>query len=311
MLIFDTMKRFLLRVALLFCVIAIADWSFGVCMNYIVNSIDVGGQGNDNYICNISKDDIIIMGSSRAERHYNALMIEDSLGMSCYNCGVAGNGIILDYGRLMMIKERHDPCIIICDINPSFDLWENDNHTYLGWLKSRYDRHGVADIFYSIDKTEKYKMISRMYRYNSKFLQNVFVYLTKISYDGGIKGFRPIDEEFDSMKVLNDEDGDNRDYKFDSLKIRYINDFIKLSKGAKLVFVISPVWYGMDTKSFEPLEAICRVNNIPLLDYSNSPKYVHNNQYFKDGTHLNARGANEFTSDLIKFMINNSFYERN
>ena len=37
-----------------------------------------------------------------------------------------------------------------------------------------------------------------------------------------------------------------------------------------------------------------------MLSYRNSPKYVHNNDYFKDGDHLNARGADEFTRDLIQ-----------
>ena len=34
--------------------------------------------------------------------------------------------------------------------------------------------------------------------------------------------------------------------------------------------------------------------------FSNNPKYVHNNAYFADDGHLNARGADEFTKDLIK-----------
>ena len=36
-----------------------------------------------------------------------------------------------------------------------------------------------------------------------------------------------------------------------------------------------------------------------FIDFSNRPKYVHNNAYFIDGDHLNARGADEFTKDLI------------
>lgn len=39
---------------------------------------------------------------------------------------------------------------------------------------------------------------------------------------------------------------------------------------------------------------------IRFIDFTNNPKYTHNNLYFKDGTHLNARGADEFTRDLIQ-----------
>ena len=45
---------------------------------------------------------------------------------------------------------------------------------------------------------------------------------------------------------------------------------------------------------------ICKERNIPFIDFSNNPKYVHNNAYFADDGHLNARGADEFTKDLIK-----------
>ena len=44
---------------------------------------------------------------------------------------------------------------------------------------------------------------------------------------------------------------------------------------------------------------ICKRKNISFVDFSNNPKYVHHNEYFRDGAHLNARGADEFTRDLI------------
>ena len=52
----------------------------------------------------------------------------------------------------------------------------------------------------------------------------------------------------------------------------------------------------------EPIREICRQRNVPFIDFSNDPKYVHQNQYFADGIHMNARGADEFTRDLIKYL---------
>lgn len=291
------MKKYLIKIIILFAIIVFLDNIFGIAMNYVVNHIQVGGQGRDNYICNMANEDILIFGSSRAVHHYNATMFEDSLGLSCYNCGDDGNGIILSFGRLTMAKERHQPKIIIQDVATSFDLLINDNHQYLGWLKARYERTGIPVIFDDIDKTERYKMLCQMYRYNTKFLQNIFVYFTKISTDTGIKGFRPINADFDPMKVSKASKSEK--YEFDDLKIAYINKFIDLSKGSQLFFVISPIWYGMDTAKVAPLKSICQKRNIPFLDFSNDPKYVQRNEYFKDGTHLNARGADEFTKDLI------------
>ena len=296
------MKKFILKVCLFFLVVFVVDSVFGLAMGKISRKIDIGGAGRDNYICDKVIDDILVFGSSRAEHHYNAQMITDSLGISCYNCGESGCGIILAYGRLLMLMERYTPKAIIYEVTPGFDFHDGkDNHKYLYRLKQHYDRAGVDSIFWSVDPTEKYKMLSDMYRHNSSFLQNLIVYFAKMSYDTGIRGFRPFDVEMDTMKIRkNYISYDSREgYVYDSLKIQYIHKFLDKTKDIDVVFVVSPMWYGQDTLVLSPIKDICKERAIPLIDFSNNPKYVHHNEYFKDGTHLNARGANEFTHDLI------------
>ena len=81
------MKKFIFKIIIIFTIVAIFDYFFGVVMGHVVNNINVGGQGRDNYICNVAEEDILVFGSSRAVHHYNSTILEDSLGMSCYNCG--------------------------------------------------------------------------------------------------------------------------------------------------------------------------------------------------------------------------------
>ena len=306
------MKKFIYKVCIFFLLITIVDVIFGFAMGEISKRIDIGGAGRDNYICDKVTDDILIFGSSRAEHHYNAQMISDSLGISCYNCGEGGCGIILAYGRLLMLLERYTPKSIIYEVTPGFDYLDGkDNHKYLYRLKQHYDRPGIDSIFWSVDPTEKYKMISGMYRHNSSFLQNLIVYFLRMSTDNGIKGFRPINEELDTMKIRADKKQyDSKDgYVYDSLKIHYINKFLEKTKDMNLVFVVSPIWYGQDTLVLEPIKQICEKRNTFIIDFSNNPKYVHHNEFFKDGTHLNARGADEFTKDLIKALRENNMNE--
>lgn len=293
-----SMKSFIIKIITFLALVVLFDYIFGITMSYVVNHINVGGQGRDNHICNKAIEDILVFGSSRAVHHYNSSMMEESLGMSCYNCGEDGNGIVLSYGRLLMAKERHQPQIIIHDVTADFDLFKNDNHKYLGWLKARYDRPGISDIFELIDKTERYKMLSQMYRYNSKFLRNLFVFFSSISSDQGVKGYRPLNSVFDSMQVKRVVKPEI--YEFDSEKIKFIHKFIDLAEGSKLYFVVSPVWYGMNTEKIAPIRNLCQKQGIPFLDFSNDPKYVHNSELFQNGTHLNSKGADEFTRDLIQ-----------
>lgn len=306
------MKKFICKVGLFFLLIAIVDIVFGYTMDSITKRIDIGGAGRNNYICDKMTDDILIFGSSRAEHHYNAQMISDSLGVSCYNAGEDGCGIILAYGRLLMILERYKPKTIVYEVTPSFDyLYGDDNHMYLGRLKQKYDRFGIDSIFWNVEMTERYKMLSGMYRHNSSFLQNLIVYSLNMSTDNGIKGFRPINEEMDTMKIGIDKKqyDSEKGYVYDSLKIHYIDKFTEKTKDMNLVFVVSPMWYGQDTSVLEPIKRVCKQRNTCVIDFSNDPKYVHHNEYFKDGTHLNARGADEFTRDLIKVLRKEALIE--
>ena len=292
------MKKFLFRIVLFFALILVVDVIVGKILAYMVDNAKGGDNGRNNYICNIVNTDVLVFGSSRAFHHYNPIIIEDSLGWSCYNCGQDGNGSILNYGRYQLICQRYSPKLIIYDVFPNFDLLTgDDNHKYLNWLKAYYDKQGIPEVFESVDPTEKYKMQSSMYRYNSSFIQIVSDFVHPLQEEG-INGFRPVDKEFDTMKIRKKED-EKSNFEFDSLKIAYINKMLDESPDTKIIFTVSPAWYGMDSTQFQPVKEICKRRNIQFIDFSNNPKYVHNNKFFYDGGHLNTRGADEYTRDLM------------
>ena len=297
------MRKFIFRICLFFLAIVVFDRIFGFLMERISNRVEIGVTGRDNFICDKVTDDMLVFGSSRAVEHYNAQMLTDSLGIPCYNCGETGCGIILAYGRLLMILERYKPQTILYEITPDFDLYENqDNHQYLFSLKRHYGRPGIDSIFWSIDPKEKYKMLSRMYQHNSSFLQNIVACFFGIAGETGVRGFRPYDVEMDTMKVRKNHIAYKTDkgHTCDSLKILYLNKFLDKTKGMNVFFVVSPMWYEQDTSAMAPIKELCRERGLQMIDFANNPKYVHNNMYFKDGEHLNARGADEFTRDLIQ-----------
>lgn len=295
------MKRFVLKVFAFFAIIAVVDIAGGSGLKWLAAHARGGFTLRDNYICDSLRTDILLSGSSRCVRHYNPQIISDSLGVSCYNSGQMGNGIILNYGRLKMVNERQKPKLVIYDLHPGFDiLVGDDNHRYLTWLKGHYDRDGIADIFSSVDNTEKYKMTSQLYRYNSRIIELVSDCLQPLS-NAKPDGFSPLKGKIDKLKIRSRVDT-KQDYRFDNLKLEYIKKYILEVGADHIVFVVSPSWYGMDSLRFKPVKEICEQHLIPFIDYSNNPKYVHNDTYFKDGNHMNAVGADEFTKDLIKVL---------
>lgn len=295
------MKRFVVRVILFFVLLGVVDVLGGYALGYLANHTRGGFTQRDAYICDSLETDILLMGSSRCVRHYNPQIITDSLGMSCYNSGQMGNGVILNYGRLKMVCERKKPQVVIYDIEPSFDLMEGeDNHRYLTWLKQHYDRSGISDIFERIDKTEKYKMKSQLYRYNSRIVELATDFLHPISSVQS-DGFTPMKGEMDKSKIRVAGEK-KKEHVVDPVKIEYINKLMDELQGSKLYFVVSPKWYGIDSTEFKPIMDICQERGIPFIDFSNDPKYVRQDLYFKDGNHMNSRGADEFTKDLIGYI---------
>lgn len=295
------MKQFVLKVLAFFAIIALIDVVGGLGLKWLTAHARGGFTYRDNYICDSLRTDILLSGSSRCVRHYNPQIISDSLGVSCYNSGQMGNGIILNYGRLKMINERQKPKLVIYDLQPRFDMQEgHDNHRYLTWLRGHYDREGIADIFSSVDDTENYKMKSQLYRYNSRIIELISDFLQPLS---NIRpdGFSPLKGELDRLKIKSNVKT-KQNYRFDTLKQEYINKYIREVGADHIVFVVSPRWYGMDTLQFKLVKEICEQQHIPFIDYSNDPKYVHNDTYFKDGNHMNAKGADEFTNDLVRLL---------
>jgi poly-D-alanine transfer protein DltD len=86
----------------------------------------------------------------------------------------------------------------------------------------------------------------------------------------------------------------------DTLKMSYINKLLDSLDGTQVVFVQSPLWYGQDSALLEPIKHLLKHRNVLFLDFANDIKYVHNNNFFHDGKHLNFRGSTEFTKDLIR-----------
>ena len=296
------MKKFIIQVVIFFALVFVIDRVVGFTFSYMTKHSKGEQSGRHYYIADKTHEDILIFGSSRAVHHYNPQILSDSLGMSCYNCGLDGYGIILYYGWWQMIKERYRPKVIIYDVTKNFDLVVGeDNHKYLGCLKEFYDRPNIANIFDDVDKNEKYKMMCQMYRYNSRFHRITADYFGP-SKRKKTNGFRPMKGELDTMRVKKkDDDVKSKKKKpdFDQFKIDYFNKLIDETNGVKLIFVVSPIWYGLDNEVLSPIRDICQKRNIPFLDYSNDPKYVGCDKFFKDGAHLNARGADEFSRDLL------------
>ena len=288
------MRSFVLRLMVFFALIFAFDQLAGMVMTYINNHTVKGDYGRNNYICTQTHQDILVFGSSRAIHHYDPKIIEGKTGMTCYNCGEDGMGIICSYGRYSMIKRRYNPKLIIYDIEVAYDVLIDDNTRYLGFLRPYYNEPGIDSIFYKVNSNEKYKMISNIYRYNSRWLDILAQYCSKSTLLAKDYTYSPLREilDYEPEKYVFSKDID-----CDSLKLYYLERLIKDCKanGTKLVFAISPVYGESHNRLLQPFVNICENYQIPLFDHFGDEMFTKNRDVFKDKRHLNSSGAKQYS----------------
>lgn len=311
------MKKFLLKVILFFGCVVVMDFTLGFVFSWLRSHAKGGSTANCEYIANRSTDDIIILGSSRATHHYIPHIIEDSLGMSCYNCGEEGNGVVLAYGRLKMLTNRYKPKLVLYEVTPGFDYGTAESGAkYLGYLRSYYDKDGISEIFDDFDDELSWlKMKSKMYQNTGRLLPDI---ADNLVFRNNNKGY---DALYGQMKNPSNKSAkDNiEEMGVDSLKLSYMGKVIILCKQNQipLYFMISPR-YGiqeLDDSVFEPgislkpALALCEEYDIPVYNYVHCPPISGNIEYFQDKGHMNNQGAVAYTQLLIKEVLNKNNYK--
>lgn len=296
------MKKFLLKVALFFVLVAVLDvicgWGFD-----ILRSKARGGQTHKNeYIAKECVDDILILGSSKADHHYVPSVFEDSLGLTCYNAGEMGCGIIPAYIRFQMVSNRKKPRLVLYEVTPTYDYLETDSYThYLGAMRQYADRKDVRKVYLDFsDGLERFRLLSNMYCNNSKVLMNLKDVFAKPDI---WKGYEPLNGKINPNKVSkNVSDEIKTDKPIDSLKYAYFEKLILETNRDEipLVFIISPQ-FNNNTRSweYEPAFELGHKYNIPIIDNRNCKIFVKHSDYFQDGTHLNHEGAVAFSQYVV------------
>ena len=294
------MKKFIINILIFFGIVAVIDVAAGKVFWYLQSTKAGGRTGAEYYACMESNEDVIIMGSSRASHHYVPQIITDSIGLSCFNAGQDGNGIIMQYGRWKMISERYTPKVLVYDVTPGFDLVENDNMTYIDHLKPFCSDWKVNDYVAGIFPLERYKLMSHMYRYNYKFLE----ILSDCARGRGdeLKGYIPLEGQIRQEVVEGSFAQVAVEVRYDSEKLRYLECLANecQEKGTRLMFVVSPYYGGASytKETFAPVSEIAERYGVPFM-YFNDRQHSLNPKIFKDSHHLNDEGAQAFTIELV------------
>lgn len=296
----------ILSISSVVILLVILDFLLGGASAWLYHHAKYGIFHRQQYVLNESKDDIIIMGSSRASHHYVPSIISDSLGLTCYNAGSEGMCIYYHYALFSSLIERgHLPKLIILDI-VNVDLKKHPGPTFtleaaLERLSPHYGEYKNIDSLFELKGWKyKLKLKSFAYRYNSKLVQSI-----KCNYIPS-----PEDNGYESVlgHIPDSISNNNSGYAYceiDALKLSYVRKFIALAKenDVNMVLVISPMYKGEYSYAFDVIRELSERNNIPFIDCFRDSLMM-KRDYFRDSQHLNDYGAHIWSSHISHLIKN-------
>ena len=289
------MKRFIIKIIVFFLIIAVIDQVGGRFLKNTDRNSQYGDAFTREYITSRCTEDVIIMGSSRGNHHYDPQIISDSLKLSCFNCAYDALGILNMYGRYLLMTRNHTPKILIYDIFAPNEIYgdKSDHLKFLDGIKQYADVPQVMDIFDDVVPLEHYKLQSLLYRYNTKiFLLNSEI---KTKWPSPKLGYTPLEGVMEHPPKPYSAEYTNQEP--DSVKLKYMRKLIHVaqSKGTKVILCISPRYGTSPNSDLDPIIKLAKEEKVPLLNHYTDKCFTTKKEYFKDSYHLNHIGATAYT----------------
>ena len=292
----------LLQSSLLIVVLFIAaDQSIGLYLEHVFSKQKKGEYHAMNYAMNQVDEELLIFGSSRAVRHYDPSVIEDSLKLSAFNVGKLGNTLLYSDAVFAQVLTYHKPKVVILDVSPiEFAKSERERgqksmvnallkFDYLPAIESRIQELSPKELLLS--------KLFRTYKFNSALY-------TLLINDNG-KSNLEMSKGFAARKGIKVKEHlvveNNVDYEEDPILVNTFYNFLKRAKthGVEVHVVISPTTLKQVNTSVAKIKAITDQFGFNFEDVSLRPEFRAVSFYY-DQTHLNESGARKFSQMIGK-----------
>lgn len=292
------MRKKIVFIAIILGIVVGCDWLIGaVTKDAILNVKDVGvNQTNTVQAFFKRTADVLILGPSTANHHYDCKIIEDSLGMTCFNAGRDGQNIIYDAMVLEGFLTRCTPKLVVVDVTHSTlsDNWMsslNDFNCYYGFLQP------IDDIIDSIGgPLDTFKRMSNIYRYNKTWEWLLNARFAKTAED--LDGYRPLEvKEIKGLKSTNE----SSQFVMAEECRHYLDRIIDIckEKNVKILFTISPTLIIDEGNFAKDVNDVLQKKGLWLMNWNGDTTYTNHPELFYDKTHLNAKGAAAFTKEFV------------
>lgn len=321
-----------IRNIILFIVAVIAvDQIGGRTLDYLRDRLYAAHPTADKtyYIANAVDADIVIMGASNATGSYIPRQIADSMGMTCYNIAMSGRFADYQCCLLRLMLRQHKPKYIIWEIgefafsdffadmdyNGAVDIYpyyggqrvEESKSQRAFRLLDPLDSSASEYVRSYIDRKDKWqwlRMLSRLYRHNSKLMD--YLLLIHSQDSDSLLGYEPLPSTGYEYPEYKEETRTVEEYEASFSQARY--ETIKRTidychrQGVKVIITSSPRYVKGGIKDGLMYRKMCELADecrCPYIEFLDDERFTKDNTLFHDAGHLNSRGAEEYMKIFI------------
>lgn len=244
--------------------------------------------------------DVIIMGASEAQHSYIPSLLQDSLGMTVYNCGKDGCRFYYQNAMINGILDRYNPKLIIWSISPNeLCTPSEEDKGNLSQLNSFYSENDFCrQALKTKSKFEPVKLMSAGYSFNSRLFPYLYkIFMPDYSYEKG--GYAPLYGKQNDLEIKSRDWDGNYD---ETINAVFENTIERcLQNGVRVVFVFTPrleIESHEDLTSYKQLKKTIEKYDVTIVENLYHDSELMSGKYFKDNAHLNHEGAVIFNQKL-------------
>lgn len=251
--------------------------------------------------------ELAVFGSSRAFIHINPTILEKELKLNTHNFGLNGSKFKMQLYRFnLYLKHNPKPKMVVWNLD-AFSFSHIDEvfqpNQYVPFMLWNFK---LYDALKEYKDTKLVDFIVPLYRYRDQTYWKDQIARSKkeklhqdgLFRDDGFKSYnRKWNVKWEKMKPKNSD--------FDEVDFTLLEELIQICKkeNIQLVFTIAPEFYKGQGYMLNRDEIVGRYQktlqkyDLPLLDYSDD-SISYQQKWFYNTTHLNDKGADEFTRRL-------------
>ena len=302
------MKKVLFFIVNATLLVVIADVILGYCSINYVKTHDLPGryQPLDKLIKHVEAD-VLLIGNSLIANGLNPQILEDSLGMNCYNGGITGQGIDFFETMIDCALHRYTPRIVVLGMRPE-EMGENIGAGLYEVLRPYYHTgySSIDEHFDNVEPSERILLKSSFYRFNIVWARILIYSLFDHSYyapngfhEAKVPRIPPV------INIINKVDTPVK-WKMDCLE-RIIQKC--QARGVKICVCFPPSLLKFPCNPVpcvSYVDDLCKRYGVPCFQDYYSDAFIGAPELFSDNAHLNRNGATVY-SQLMSSRLNKYF----